>query len=214
MADEFVLNVIYTEQDFVDAAEGYRAPIRIPILIIWLVVSGLTLLFCCLGLFGIDLFIAVSVGLAFYLYVLQPLMINVATRREFRGKPDINDTVQLNFSDSGVIAISSHITGRNYWSTFTGGSETDEGILLFYGKNSYLIVPKRSFADPADEAGLKELVLSKVPNFKTYKRFGPSLGRVETPFRVLFISIGVLAAACLLVSWLVSTLATHFAPQA
>ena len=104
-------------------------------------------------------------------------------------------------------ATSTNIAGKNYWSVFTGAAETDEGILLFYGENSYLIIPKRSFADPADEAGLRRLLLSKVPNIKLYKRFGPSLARVQRPILALVISGFVLVAACVSLSYLIAAIA-------
>jgi len=57
------------------------------------------------------------------------------------------------------------------------------------------------FAEGADEAGLRRLLLSKVPNFKPYKRFGPSLARVQRPILALVISGFILVAACLILSF-------------
>lgn len=212
MAEEVNLKINYTEQDFVDAADGYRAPRRIPVLLIWFSISGCFLIGCLLHLLGVDLFVAVSLGLAFFLFVFQPLITNFLTRKDFQAKNDVKDTLQLTLSDAGVNATSTSIAGKNYWSVFTGATETEEGILLFYGENSYLIIPKRSFAEPSDEAGLRKLLLSKVPNFRPYKRFGPSLARVQNPISALVISGLVLVAVCLLLSFAVSTLAPQPTP--
>ncbi|PWU00066.1 MAG: hypothetical protein C5B53_04605 [Candidatus Melainabacteria bacterium] len=206
MAEEVTLKIAYTEQDFVDAADGYRAPRRIPVLLTWFIVSTIFFFGWIFHLFAADLFITVSLGLAFFLFVFQPLTTNFLTRKDFQAKQDVKDAMQLTFTDMGVDATSTSIAGKNYWSVFTGAVETDEGILLFYGENSYLIIPKRSFAEPTDEAGLRRLLLSKVPNIKLYKRFCPSLARVKRPILALLISGFVLVAACLILSYLVASI--------
>jgi drug/metabolite transporter (DMT)-like permease len=214
MAEEVNLKIDYTEQDFVDAADGYRAPRRIPVLTTWLCLSGLVILGALLHLLAVDVCVAVSLGLAFFMFAFQPLITNFLTRKDFQAKRDVKDTLQLTFSDLGVNATSTSIAGKNYWSVFTGAAETDEGILLFYGENSYLIIPRRSFSEPADEAGLRRLLLSKVPNFKFCKRVGPSLARVQKPISALVISGFVLIAACLALSYLVVLITPQPVPPA
>jgi hypothetical protein len=209
MPEEIVLRVAYTEQDFVDAAEGYRAPRRLPMLLVWIFVSGLLLLGYRLGVCPIDVFVAGAVGLGFYLFVFQPLITNILTRRDFRNSFDARDEVQLAFSDSGVVTASASTAGKNYWRVFTRAVQTDEGILLFYEENSYLIIPRRFYADSATEEGLKRLLFAKVPNFKVRKDFGPSLGRVAHPVRALIISIAVLVLGSLLVALLLNAMANH-----
>lgn len=209
MADEIALRFAYAEQDFVDAAEEYRSPKRLPYVIAWFVVSLLSLLAWRFSVVPLDLFVAVSVGLAFCLFVFLPLVANFMTRKEFRADHDVKDEVQLTFSEAGVMASSTSIAGKNYWSVFSSAIETDEAILLFYGENSYLIVPRRSFADPADEEALKRLILSKVPNFKATTCTVPSLGRVARPILALVFSVLILTAGCFAVSLWVSRAANQ-----
>jgi len=186
--DEIALTVVYTEQDFVGSADGFQGQRKIFNVVALGLATALSGIAGYLGILPTDLVLIIPIAVGFCLFAFIPLITNCLTRQNFRVRSDVKDQFEFKYSDSGVEATSARMSGKNYWSVFIRAIETPETFLLFYGKNVYFVIPKKSFVDEAQIAAFRQLVFSKVPNFKIRKLRGIALGRVSKPVFALLIA--------------------------
>ncbi|MFN8458952.1 MAG: YcxB family protein [Anaerolineae bacterium] len=99
----------------------------------------------------------------FALIVLTPLIFYVITpHTHFRREANFCDTYWLRFSEEGLEFKTTHVNSQLDWQLYRQVWENRQFYLLFYGERLFTVIPKRVFADAAQETQFRELLQRKI----------------------------------------------------
>ena len=119
-----------------------------------------------------------AVGLVLALLLLSSLYLR--PNREYRRDAAVRGEQGLCFSDLDITLSAVHGESRVQWGFFLRAIETRDLYLLRYRRRFGMIVPKRAFANPGDEARFRELVRGHLP-VKFREKPRQDAGRGNTP---------------------------------
>ena len=90
-------------------------------------------------------------------------------RRQFAKRPDANQEIACEFSESGIATSSSNAKSEIKWPAFYKVLATPAGFLFMPNAQIFHFIPKRAFASPADIETLKTLARQHATEFKELK---------------------------------------------
>jgi hypothetical protein len=76
----------------------------------------------------------------------------------FRQEPMLRDEYQLAFSEDGILFRTVQIDSQLQWSLYTRIVESDRFFLLYFGKRSFTIIPKRAFPSVEQADRFREML--------------------------------------------------------
>ena len=120
-----------------------------------------------------------AIGLVLALLLLSSLYLRPG--REYRRDASLHGEQSLCFSDLEITLSAVHGASRVQWAFFLRAIETRDLYLLRYRRRFGMIVPKRAFANPGDEARFRELVREHLPVKFREKPRQEDAGRGSTP---------------------------------
>ncbi len=82
----------------------------------------------------------------------------------FAREPKLRDEYQLEFTDRGVSFKTSSIDSKLEWSLYTRAIFSAEHYLLYYGSQSFSVIPRRVFATDHEREDFERLVDTKLRN--------------------------------------------------
>jgi hypothetical protein len=87
----------------------------------------------------------------------------IVPRMWFRQEPKIRDEYRLRFAEDGIVFQTAQIDSQIRWELYNRIVESDRFFLLYFGKRSFTIIPKRAFAGVEQEARFREMLRRHVP---------------------------------------------------
>ncbi|MEN6373122.1 MAG: YcxB family protein [Armatimonadota bacterium] len=164
MAENITLKFRYTEQDYIAAMRLWY--IRVKKLRVKLdgIIALILAVFGAIAwhMFGysIEFLTIIIVGCVFLLLIFMAMV--VIPRITFRSQPKFRDEYQLRFTEDGIEFKTQSIDSKLEWNLYNQLVEDDKTYLLIYGKSMFSAIPKRVFANEAEEMKFKELVKRKI----------------------------------------------------
>ena len=167
--DTVSLTFRYSEKDFVRAMRAhYSSRLRLPLDIA--VVVG------CLALgayawhsgsprSGIAM-ICISGVSACMLIAAFAVIPHLAFRRE----PKFRDEYSLTFSPLGIHFRTKHIDSNLEWNMYSRALIETHSIVLYYGSNSFTVIPTRVFTTPEERERFDELLEQHVPKVQNKRK--------------------------------------------
>jgi hypothetical protein len=76
----------------------------------------------------------------------------------FRREPKFRDDYSLTFSTEGVHFQTAHIDSNLKWEIYTHVLTDSKSYILYYGKASFTIIPKRAFESVSQQQSFEELL--------------------------------------------------------
>jgi hypothetical protein len=153
----------YSEQDYVRALRAhYASYLRLRLDLVVVVVVGiagaylwrssgshwLSMAFICVsGIFALMLLAA--------FVVIPPLA--------FRREPKFRDEYSLTFSEEGIHFKTAHIDSQLKWSIYSSALVDAHSYVLYYGKRSFTVIPKRVFQSANQKSAFEDLLVQHVP---------------------------------------------------
>jgi hypothetical protein len=162
MPDTINLHVRYTEAEFAAASRLYlwRTPqVRARLaLIAMLLVLAAALLAMLTPTFGpVFLFGCVTLLSALFVSIGH-----LAPRRRFRADPRHASEFHWQFDDGGIMLTTPQVESKFRWPAFTRALADERFYLLAFGQSQLVVIPRRAFATPAQEAAFRALLRRKL----------------------------------------------------
>lgn len=167
MAEAVELRFKYTENEYVSAMRRYFARAlytktdiicgvaAIIVGVLFLVYSGVSLVWYFLIFAGVILLL-----INFVAYFVAP-------RLRFRREPKLHDDYFLKFSEGGIVFMTADIDSNLQWSLYDKVWETEKFYFLFYGGNTFTLIPKRAFDGKEQEEVFKSMLKRKIIDQKS-----------------------------------------------
>jgi hypothetical protein len=73
--------------------------------------------------------------------------------------------VRFEFSDSGIIVVGHNGSLNSTWDAFREAWDANTVYMIFFAPEPWLLIPKTSFTDAAQESAFRDLVQNKVGQF-------------------------------------------------
>ncbi|MGI8788109.1 MAG: YcxB family protein [Pyrinomonadaceae bacterium] len=86
----------------------------------------------------------------------------VAPHLRFRREPKLHDEYFLKFSEDGIVFKTADIDSNLQWSLYDKVWETEKFYFLFYGRNTFTLIPKRAFESREQKAVFKSMLRRKI----------------------------------------------------
>jgi YcxB-like protein len=102
-----------------------------------------------------------SVAVLFALLLLSAF--TVIPVLAFRREPKFRDEYSLTFSPSGIHFRTSKINSDIQWALYSWALIDAQSYVLYYGKESFTIVPKRVFDSSSQRDAFEKLLAEKIP---------------------------------------------------
>ncbi|HEX8162025.1 MAG TPA: YcxB family protein [Pyrinomonadaceae bacterium] len=158
MAETINLRVRYTEAEFAAAARLFlwRSPALVArcALVAGLLVSLAFVLAALMpSLSGLWL-----LGGAAWLGALCYSVGYVAPRRRFRADPRHDSEFRWQFTDGGIALSTPQVESNFRWEAFTRAFADERFYVLAFGPAQMVVIPRRAFAAPAQEAAFRALL--------------------------------------------------------
>ena len=109
--------------------------------------------------------IGISLALAFILGTVFLLIPPLTFRRESR----LQEDVSLTFSPESVHLKTKDVDSQLQWSTFSMALIDSHSYLLYSGKSSFALIPKRVFQDADQQKEFEQQLLQQIPKIITRK---------------------------------------------
>lgn len=152
----------YSQNDYVRAMRAhYRSRLRLPLdIAVAIVTAGLGAYFWRSGSqwYGVAL-LCMSVVFALILLAAFAVIPYVAFRRE----PKVRDGYSLTFSPEGIHFRTSHIDSDLQWSMYSRALVDEHSFVLYYGSQSFTVIPTRVFQTAEQREAFERLVNKHVP---------------------------------------------------
>jgi hypothetical protein len=153
----------YSEQDYVRAMRAHlksRLRLKLDIVVIALAAA--------LGLYEWHSLDSPWWGMAlvFLAAVLAAVLIialGIVPRMVFRGEPKFRDEYSLTFSENGIHFQTAHINSQLEWSMYIRALVDAHSFVLYHGRRSFTVVPKRVFKNPEHLEAFERLMAEKIP---------------------------------------------------
>jgi hypothetical protein len=81
----------------------------------------------------------------------------------FRREPKLHDEYSLIFSPGGIHFRTDHIDSQLEWSLYNRVLVDAHSYVLYYGKRSFTVVPKRVFETADQRVAFEHLLSQKIP---------------------------------------------------
>lgn len=105
-----------------------------------------------------------SVGIFWLsLWALARLLVPVWIKRDFRNHPNFSRVNTLKIDEVGLESQNEISRWQRGWSVYTRFRETENLFILYTGKRSFEVIPKRAFSEPA-VCQFRALIQEKVPS--------------------------------------------------
>jgi hypothetical protein len=160
--DTVSLSFRYTENDYVRAMRAhYASRLRLPLDIavtIGTASLGAYLWYSGSHWFGIAL-MCVSGIFALLLIAAFAVIPHFAFRRE----PKFRDEYSLTFSPQGIHFRTEHINSELQWSMYSRALVDKHSFVLYYGSQSFTVVPTRVFQNAVQRETFERLLAQNVP---------------------------------------------------
>lgn len=156
------LSFRYSEQDYVRAMRAHlKSRLRLKLDIVVIVLAAV------LGFYEWRSLDSAwwGVGLIFLSGVFALVLavaFGVVPRMVFRGEPKFRDEYSLAFSGGGIHFQTVHVNSQLEWSTYNRALVDAHSFVLYHGRRSFTVIPKRVFETPEHLAGFERLLSEKV----------------------------------------------------
>lgn len=157
------LSFRYSEQDYVRAMRAHlksRLRLKVDIVVIVLAAGlgfyewhSLDSPRWGMSLVTLSTFFALILGFAF----------GVMPRMVFRGEPKFRDDYSLTFSGNGIHFQTAHIDSQLEWSMYNRALVDANSFVLYHGRRSFTVIPRRVFETPEHLADFERLISEKIP---------------------------------------------------
>lgn len=87
----------------------------------------------------------------------------VVPKLAFRREPKFRDDYNLTFSTEGIYFQTAHIDSYLKWETYTHVLADSNSYVLYYGKSSLTVIPKRVFESVSQRQSFEELLVKFIP---------------------------------------------------
>lgn len=168
MSEPIELSFRYSAADVSRAMRSHYAsrlhPRRDIIIVLVCLIVAVALWRMALHGFALFLFGAAAV----FLLILAAALVFVPLAA-FQLQPKFRDKYALTFTAQGIHFRTEHIDSQIEWDLYTRAKIDPNSYLLYYGPESFTIIPKRVFAGPEQLKAFEELISQKM------------LGREATP---------------------------------
>ncbi|MGH9741984.1 MAG: YcxB family protein [Candidatus Acidiferrum sp.] len=157
------LSFRYSEQDYVRAMRThFKSRLRLKLDIVVIVLAATLGFYEWRSLnspwWGMGL-ILLSGILALVLVVA----LGIVPRMVFRREPKFRDQYSLAFSEDGIHFQTAHINSQLQWSIYNRALVDAHSFILYHGRRSFTVIPKRVFESPEHLAAFEHLVSQKIP---------------------------------------------------
>ena len=105
------------------------------------------------------LFLGVSASFILVLFVAFVVIPPLSFRRE----PKFRDEYSLTFSPGGIHFRTAHIDSNLAWNLYSRALVDAHSYVLYYGSQTFTVVPKRVFQNADQQAAFDQLVTQHVP---------------------------------------------------
>lgn len=110
-----------------------------------------------------DLYLAGMMAVfALFAAALNYYVERVRPRRELRRDPRFRDPYRVTFAEQGIHLVSKGYDAWLGWDFYEKALETSDFFFLVYGDGLFLLLPKRAFGGPRQEAALREMLRRKL----------------------------------------------------
>lgn len=125
----------------------------------WVVTHARTGIFYWFGVvvLGISLALVLVLAATFFLVPAQT----------FRREPKLREDVSWSFSPENIFLKTKDVDSEMQWSTFSMALIDSHSYLLFIGKTSFVLIPKRVFQDAEIRTAFEKLLLQQIPKIIT-----------------------------------------------
>jgi hypothetical protein len=80
----------------------------------------------------------------------------------FRREPKFLDTYSLTFSEDGIHFSTAHIDSNLEWSLYSRALVDPCSYILYHGRQSFTVIPKRAFQDVDQQNAFEQLLTKKI----------------------------------------------------
>lgn len=108
---------------------------------------------------GGKVFLGVSASFILILFAAFVVIPPLAFRRE----PKFRDEYSLTFSPDGIHFRTAHIDSNLAWNLYSRALVDAHSYVLYYGSQTYTVIPKRVFQNAEQQAAFDQLVIQHVP---------------------------------------------------
>jgi hypothetical protein len=116
-----------------------------------------------LSVFGYSLLWVLVVALSlFFLFMLlfaNFFIPSIVFKREMK----LKDEYELEFTDAGINFHTVNLKSQLQWKIYNKVIENDNFFLLYWGKYTFTVIPKRAFQHEAELESFKNLLMEKIP---------------------------------------------------
>jgi len=98
-----------------------------------------------------------------FLYAVIHISSHSASKSLVRDTPALQGPTLWSFTENGITVVGPTARGELQWNSFLQVRETREQFLLYQHKHLANVIPKRSFASPAEIGRLREMIRRQVP---------------------------------------------------
>lgn len=162
MSETVELRFKYTEDEYVSAMRRYFARALYTktdiVAGVAAVIAGILFLIYSENSFVWDFLIFAGVILLLINFVAY----FIAPRLRFRREPKLHNEYFLKFSEDGIVFKTAGIDSNLQWSLYDKVWATDKFYFLFYGRNTFTVIPKRAFDSREQEEVFKSMLRRKI----------------------------------------------------
>ncbi len=101
------------------------------------------------------------VMITFPLWIM--ILLLYASALAFKREPKYKETLRWIFTDEGILLKTKSIDSKLEWSVYNTFLETKNIFMLYYGRELFSLIPKRSFLNANEIEEFKKLARSKIP---------------------------------------------------
>jgi hypothetical protein len=111
----------------------------------------------------------VLIGVILFALPLGKYIAARINRRQFAKRPDADEDILWECSDTGIVTSSSNTQSEIKWAAFYKVLATPAGFLFMPNAQIFHFIPNRAFGSPADIESLKTLARQHARDFKVMK---------------------------------------------
>ncbi len=94
----------------------------------------------------------------------------ILPRQIYASQPKLKQQYDLVFSDAGLLFRTAGIDSKLDWSIYQKWVVDDEFYILYYGKRSLTVIPRRVFPDDSADRAFHELLIRKIGDCPSFVR--------------------------------------------
>ena len=115
-----------------------------------------------LALFGYSMLWAMVVGLSVFFLLMLIFAYFVVPNLVFKRDNKLHDKYTLEFADEGINFKTVNLNSRLEWKIYNKVVEGEKFFLLYWGKYTFTVIPKRAFANESDQQKFRELIIERI----------------------------------------------------